>query len=58
MQVCDKQTIKKLFKKKLIRKDTHCKALCNKVCQWLVTGTSVSSNNKIDHHDISEILLK
>jgi hypothetical protein len=38
--------------------------LCDKVCQWLVTGrwfsqvTPVSSTNKTDHHDITEILLK
>ena len=38
--------------------------LCDKVCQRLVTGpwfslgTEVSSNNKTDHHDITEILLK
>ena len=38
--------------------------LCNKVCQWLATGrmfspsTPVSSTNKTDHHDITEILLK
>ena len=37
--------------------------LCDKVCQWLVTGlwfspgTPVSSTNKTDHH-IAEILLK
>jgi hypothetical protein len=37
---------------------------CDKVCQWLVTGgwfspaTSVSSTNKTDCHDITEILLK
>ena len=34
---------------------------CNKVCQWLVTGPrffQVSSTNKTDHHDITEILLK
>jgi hypothetical protein len=35
-----------------------------KVCQWLVTdqwfslGTLVSSTNKTDRHDITEILLK
>jgi hypothetical protein len=34
------------------------------VCQWLATGrwfslgTPVSSNNKTDHHDITDILLK
>ena len=38
--------------------------LCDKICQWLVTGqwfspvTPVSSTNKTDHHDITEILLK
>jgi hypothetical protein len=36
--------------------------LCDKVCQWLETGrwfspgTSVSSSNKTDRHDITEIL--
>jgi len=39
-------------------------ALCDKVCQWLVAGqwfspgTPVSSTNKTDRHDITEILLK
>ena len=38
--------------------------LCDKVCEWLVAGlwfspcTPVSSTNKTDHHDITEILLK
>jgi hypothetical protein len=38
--------------------------LCDKVCQWLATvrwfspGTAVSSTNKTDLHDITEILLK
>ena len=38
--------------------------LCDEVCQWLATGwwfslgTSVSSTNKTDRHDITEILLK
>ena len=38
--------------------------LCNKVCQWLATGrpfspgTPVSSTNKANRHDITEILLK
>ena len=38
--------------------------LCDKVCQWLATGRwfslgpPVSSTNKTDHHDITEILLK
>ena len=38
--------------------------LCNKVCQELAAGlsfsqgTPVSSTNKTDHHDITEIFLK
>ena len=38
--------------------------LCDKVCQWLVAGrwfspgTTVSSTNKADRHDITDILLK
>jgi len=38
--------------------------LCDKVCQWLATGqwfslgTLISSTNKTDCHDITEILLK
>jgi hypothetical protein len=42
----------------------RCPTLCNKICQWLATGRSfspgppVSSINKTDHHDITEILLK
>ena len=38
--------------------------VCDKVCQWLATGryippgTPVSSPNKTDRHDITEILLK
>jgi hypothetical protein len=42
----------------------RCKALCDKTCQWFATGqwfspgTLVSSTNKTDHHDITEILLK
>ena len=38
--------------------------LCDKVCQWLVSGrwfslgSSVSSTNKIDRHNITEVLLK
>jgi hypothetical protein len=37
---------------------------CDKVCQlpatdqWFFPGTLVSSTNKTDHHDITEILLK
>jgi hypothetical protein len=38
--------------------------LCDKICLWLATGRWFSSNsllsstNKTDHHDITEILLK
>jgi len=32
--------------------------LCDKVCQWLVAGTLVSSTNKTDCHDITEILFE
>jgi len=43
---------------------SRCTTLCDKVCQWLVTGqwfspcTLVSSTNKTDRHDRTEILLK
>ena len=43
---------------------TKCTTLYDKVCQWLVTGRwfspghPVSSTNKTDHHDITDILLK
>jgi hypothetical protein len=43
---------------------SSCTTLCDKVCQWLATGwwfslgTPVSSTNKTDHHEITEILLK
>ena len=45
----------------------RCTTLCEKVCQWLATGQwfspspgtpPVSSTNKADHHNITEILLK
>jgi hypothetical protein len=42
----------------------RCTTLCDKVCQWLATGRwfssgpSVSSTNKTDSHDLTEILLK
>jgi hypothetical protein len=42
----------------------RCTTLCNNVCQWLARGRwfflgpLVSSTNKTDHHDITEILLK
>jgi hypothetical protein len=43
---------------------TRCTTLCDKVYQWLATGRwfspgpSVSSTNKTDGHDITELLLK
>ena len=42
----------------------RCTTLCDEVFQWLAAGewfspgTLVSSTNKTDHHDITEILLK
>jgi hypothetical protein len=42
----------------------RCTTLCDKVCQWLATGRwfslgpPVSSTNKTDHYDITEILQK
>jgi hypothetical protein len=42
----------------------RCTILCDKVCQWFATGwwfspgPTVSSINKTDRHDITEILLK
>ena len=41
-----------------------CTMLCDKVCQlqaigrWFSQGPPVSSTNKMDRHDITEILLK
>jgi hypothetical protein len=32
--------------------------LCDNVCQWFSPGTPVSSTNKTDHYDITEIVLK
>jgi hypothetical protein len=32
--------------------------LCDQVCQWFSPGPPVSSSNKTDRHDITEILLK
>ena len=43
---------------------THSTTLCDKICQcltpgrWFSRGTLVSSTNKTDRHDITEILLK
>jgi hypothetical protein len=44
--------------------EVYSKQHCDKVCQWLATGqwfspgSPVSSNNKTDRHDITEIVLK
>jgi hypothetical protein len=32
--------------------------ICDKVCQWLSPGIPVSSTNKIDYNDTTEVLLK
>jgi hypothetical protein len=43
---------------------SRCTTLCDKVCQWLATGRwyssdpPVSSTNKTDRHDLTEIVLK
>ena len=48
----------------LLRRDVLDTTLCDKVCQWLATGqwfspgTRVSSTNKTDPPNITEILLK
>ena len=48
----------------LIRRGVLGSTLCDNFCQWLVTarwfspGTPVSSTNKTDRHNITEILLK
>jgi hypothetical protein len=42
----------------------RCTTLCEKGCQslaagqWFYPGLPVSSTNKTDHHDVTEILLK
>jgi hypothetical protein len=47
-----------------LRRGVLNKTLCDKVCQWLAAdlwfspGTMVSSTNKTDRHDITEVLLK
>jgi hypothetical protein len=54
----------KLWVRILQRQGVLDTTLCDKVCQWLATGswfslgTLVSSTNKTDLHDITEILLK
>ena len=50
-----------LWVRSMLRRGVLDTTLCDKVCQWLATGrwhTLVSSTNKTDHHDITEILLK
>jgi len=52
------------FVKVRISIKARCTTLCDKVCQWLATcrwfspDSPVSSINKTDRHDITEILLK
>jgi hypothetical protein len=51
----------KLWVRILLRRDLLDTTLCDKVCQWLVTGRwfpADSSTNKTDRYDITEILLK
>jgi hypothetical protein len=54
----------KLWAKIPLRRGALDTTLCDKVCQWLTTGlwfsrgTAVSSTNKTDRHDMTEILLK
>ena len=36
----------------------RCTTLCDTVCQWFSPSPPVSSTNKTDRHDITEILLK
>jgi hypothetical protein len=43
--------IESKFEKKLLGRFKH-------LGRWFSTGTPVSSNDKNDHHDITEILLK
>jgi len=54
----------KLWVRTPLRRGVHDTTLCDKVCQllatgrWFSSGTPVSSTNKTDRHDITEILLK
>ena len=54
----------KLWVRTSLRRGELDTTLCDKVCQWLATGrwfsagNTVSSTNKTDHYDITEILLK
>jgi hypothetical protein len=53
--------ITEIFMKVLLRRGVLDTTLCDKDCQWLTTGrwfSPVSSINKTDHHNITEILLK
>jgi hypothetical protein len=53
-----------LWVRTLLRRGVLDTTLCDKVCQWLAAGqwfspgTAVSSTNKTDRQDITEILLK
>ena len=54
----------KLWVRILLRRGVLDTTFCDRVCQWLATGlwfspgTPVSSTNKTNRHDITEILLK
>jgi hypothetical protein len=58
------QSVSPLMLRVRISIRTRCTTLCDKVCQWLATGRwfspgpPVSSTNKTDRYDITEILLK
>ena len=57
-------SLQHLLKCGFVRPDILLTTLCDKVCQWLATGrwfspgTPVSSTNKTDRYNITEILLK
>ena len=62
--ISDDSNTPKLWVRTPTRQGVLDTTLCDKVCQWLATsqwfslGTLVSSTNKTDGYDITEILLK
>ena len=62
--ICFNLSPLKLWVRIPLRRGVLDTTLCDKVCQWLAAGrwfspgTLVSSNNKTDLHDVTEILLK
>ena len=60
----NRKTTNKLSSHYYVLNLIHISPLCDQVCQWLATGrwftwgTPVSSTNKTDHRDKTEILLK